>query len=210
MTTPPLVEVPSSSCAARIVMTLIRKDEVTESPFTFSGQSFLWPGERWMLEFYLPIITSRAVASDWIAFGLSLKGRYGRFLYGDPSAKIPRGIATGTPLVDGANLLGNILPTKGWTPNVTGIMKKGDYIQLGSGLSSRLHMVVADANSNGSGNASLSIEPAIVSSPVDSSAVVVNDAKGLFRLDSSSWSWTVEPGPKYPPLSFSALGVVDA
>lgn len=210
MTTPPLVDVPSSSCAAYVTMSLERKVEVTESPFTFDGQGFIWPGERWRIDFNLPNITSREIASDWITFGLLLKGKYGRFLFGDPSAKNPRGSASGTPLVDGADILGDAIPTKGWDPNITGILKKGDYIQLGTGLSSRLYMCTADVNSDGSGNASVPLVPGILTSPSDESAIVVVNPCGVFRLVDNTWSWSVGPGPLYPPLSFSAIGVVNA
>lgn len=209
MSIPPLVTVPSSSCAASVTMSLQRVVGVTASPFTLDTQSFKWPGEKWMIQFDLPTITRRAVASEWIAFALTLKGKFGYFLMGDPSARVPLGIATGTPVVDGSGSTGNILLTRGWTPNVTGILKAGDYIQYGTDENARLHMVVVDANSNGSGNAALTIEPAIRVSPTDGTAVVVNDAKGVFRLLDNTWAWSVLPGPKYR-ISFQAEEVTNA
>lgn len=207
MSVPPLITLPSSACIASVVMSIRRVVGMTESPFTLEQQVFKWPGEQWSMEFVMPPILHRITASDWIAFGVSLEGKWGRFLMGDPSAKQPRGVATGTPLVDGGSQTGNTLATKGWTAGVTGILLKGDYIQLGSGTSSRLHMVTANANSDGSGNASLAIAPALRASPADNDAIVVNEAKGLFRLNGNDFSWSVDPGPKYR-FSFSASEVL--
>ena len=50
-------------------------------------------------------------------------------------------------------------------------------------------MVVADANTDGSGNASLSIEPALRSSPSDTTTLTVSSAKGVFRLSSNDTGW---------------------
>lgn len=209
MTTPPLVTVPTSSCVASVIMTITRVIGNTVSPFTLEDQSFKWPGEAWSMDFNLPNITNKAIAGQWKAFGVALEGTYGRFLMGDPSARTPQGIATGTPLVDGGSQTGNTLLTKGWSNSVTGILKAGDYIQLGTGTGARLHMVMVDADSDGSGEASLTIQPALRSSPADNAAIVTTDAKGIFKLTNNSFSWSVSPGGIYR-FSFQAAEVVNA
>lgn len=203
MSTPPLLELPTSSCVASVIMTISRVVGYTESPFTLQGQTFKWPGERWSISFRMPPFVARGVAMDWVSFGAKLKGRYGLFLMGDPSAKKPRGVATGNPEVDGGGQVGNTLLTKGWTPNVTGIFLKGDYLQIGSGANSRLYMNVEDVNSDSSGNAALSLEPELRNSPADGAIIIVQNAKGVFRLTSNDFSWSVEPGPVYR-VSFEA------
>ena len=50
-------------------------------------------------------------------------------------------------------------------------------------------MVVADSNSDGAGNFSLDIEPALRTSPADNLAIVVSNTKGVFRLVSNETSW---------------------
>lgn len=205
----PNFEVAPDTCAASVVMNLTRVVGSTASPFTLEEQQFKWPGEMWTIDFRLPTFTSRKTAMQWVSFALNLEGTFGRFLMGDPSAKMPLGIATGTPQVNGAGQTGNILNTQGWTPSQTGIMLAGDYIQIGSGLSSRLHMVTADADSDGSGNASLRIVPALRYSPADGLALTVNNAKGLFKMSSNSTSWSVDPGKVYR-FAFQAQEVVSA
>ncbi len=68
---------------------------------------------------------------------------------GDPVNTSPRGAATGTPLVKGASQTGNTLTTDGWTTGVTGILKAGDWIQLGTGSTSTLHKLQQAADSDG-------------------------------------------------------------
>lgn len=209
MSTPPLLELPNSSCIASVTMTLSRVVGITASPFTLEEQAFKWPGEQWSLNFSMPPILNRRVASQWKAFALKLEGAYGRFLIGDPAARLPSGVATGTPLVDGGNQVGNVLATKGWTAGVDGILLAGDYFQLGTGTNARLHMLTEDANSDSNGDAILSFVPAIRTSPTDNQAVIVQNPRGVFRLRDNSFSWSVLPGPRYQ-LSFEAVEVVNA
>lgn len=209
MTTAPLLDLPESACASSMVMTLARVVGQSGSPYTLERQDFKWPGEAWSLEFTLPTFTDRETAEDWICFGLKLEGTFGRFLAGDPSSKKPRGVATGTPQVDGGGQSGNTLQTKGWSPNIIGILKKGDYIQLGTGTSSRLHKVVDDVNSDGAGKANLNIVPSLRTPPANSSAIVTNNARGVFSLVNNDFAWSVNPGQQRR-LGFSAVEVVNA
>lgn len=208
MSVPVLVTLPDS-CAATAVMGLEVVVGETTSPFTMNSQQYLWPGERWVLSFNLPAITSRALAAEWKAFGLKMKGKYNRFLCGDPLGKVPRGVATGTPVIDGAGQTGNVLATSGWTTGVTGIMLKGDYFQLGTGMSSTLHMLTEDANSDGSGDTLLNFEPSVKTSPADGAVITVQNPRGLFKLTSNSFTWAAAPGPVWR-MSFDAVEAIDA
>lgn len=204
-----LVDVPTSSCAAQVTMSIMRTVGRSTSPFTLETQSFRWPGEQWMIDFNLPPIINKEVANEWKAFAVKLRGSFNYFLMGDPSAKLPLGVATGTPQVASSNQTGNLLQTKGWTASVVGIMKAGDYIQLGTGVNSRLHMITADVNSDAGGLANLPLEPALRSSPALNQAVIVNNARGVFRLQDNTYSWNVTPGPRYQ-LGFTAVEVINA
>lgn len=85
----------------------------------------------------------------------------------------PSGVATGTPLVAGASQTGEYLVTDGWTPSITGILKAGDILSL-AGLNA-VRDVVEDASSNGSGQATLRLNPPIWAgaSPADNAALTV-------------------------------------
>lgn len=81
------------------------------------------------------------------------------------SGVAPRGAGGGTPRINGASLTGATIATDGWTPNIANVVVVGDVIRI-AGLSP-LFRITASANSNASGQATLSINPII---PVGSSA----------------------------------------
>lgn len=187
---------PASPGIARLRITPRSVVSMTQSPFTGQQQVYKHQGQWWEAEVTLPAM-SRAEAEVIIAFLLSLDGRYGTFLMGDPIGTAPRGIGTGTPLVNGGSQTGQDLVTDGWTTSQTGILKAGDWIQLGTGLNTKLHKVLADANSNGSGQATLTIFPKLRSSPADNAAITVNSTKGLWRLASNEMPYDIDEASTY-------------
>jgi hypothetical protein len=175
---------------------------VSQSPFTAVQQVYRYSGQFWEADITLPPM-KRADAEYWISFLLKLNGPYGTFLMGDPNGATARGVATGTPLVNGAGQTGNELVTDGWTTSTTGILKAGDYIQLGTGATSRLYKVLDDVNSDGSGNATLTVWPDLRSAPADNAAITVSNTKTTFRLNSAQTSWDINEATIYG-LTFGA------
>ena len=169
---------------------------ISSSPFTGQQQVYKHQGQWWEMEVTMPPM-KRGDAEDVAAFLLKLNGQYGTFLLGDPANTTPRGIATGSPLVKGASQTGDTLETDGWTPSITGILKAGDWIQLGTGSGSKLHKVLETVNSDGSGNATLTIYPNLRSSPADNAVITVNNAKGIWRLASNATDYNIETGQIY-------------
>lgn len=206
MSVPNLVDMPDT-CAATITMTLNSVVGENKSPFTFQSQFYDWGGQQWIADITFPPFNSRQKAAEWQSFGLQLRGKFGVFLMGDPLGKNPMGTALGNPVVDGSGQTGNILQTTGWTPNQIGALKKGDYIQYGSGINARLHFVLNDVNADASGNANINIAPQIRYSPLNGQQIIVNDPKGAFKLTENSWSWSASPGPLYR-IRFSAMEYV--
>lgn len=170
---------------------------VSESPFTFEQQVYVHPGQRWKANLTLPSM-KRVTADYWCAAITSLNGRQGTFLLGDPDAKLPRGAATGVPVVNGANQSGNTLATRGWTVNTTGILLTGDYFQLGLGGTARLYKVLSDVSSDGSGLATFSIWPNIRTAtlPGDGDSLFTTGAKTQFRMD-SGFMWDADQVSTY-------------
>lgn len=179
---------------------------VHTSPFTLSEQVQRHAGQRWGLSVSLPPM-KRDAAEEWIAFLVALNGIEGTFVMGDPAGAAPRGVATGTPLVDGGGQTGGVLNTKGWTASQTGILKAGDWIQLGSASAPRLHKVLTDADSDGAGLASLDIWPNLRASPADNDPITISSAKGLFRLAGNDQEWPVDEALFYG-IDFEAVEVV--
>lgn len=174
------------------------------SQFTGASQSQKHQGQWWEFDASLPPML-RADAEEWISFFLSLNGSYGRFLFGDPTGETARGIATGTPLVDGSSQTGDQLNIKGFTPNVTGILKKGDYFSIGSGLNTRLHKIIEnDLNSDSNGDVTARIWPDIRISPTDGDALDFTAPKGVFKLASNEMPFNLK-APSLYRVSFSGI-----
>ena len=162
---------------------------VSKSPFTGEAQVYAHAGMWWEAVLTLPQMT-RAQAEVWLAILVSLNGREGTFLAGDPLGATARGALGGTPLVNGGSQTGRTLAIDGASNSITGWAKAGDWMQLGTGSSTHLHKIVADANSNGSGQVSLEIWPALRSSPADNATVTMASTVGIWRLK-DSFSWTL-------------------
>lgn len=165
---------------------LISNTQAFTSPLSGTTQTLEMPGAHWHLRALFEGL-SDAQRRTMQAFLVQCRGAGGRFYYGDPAFLVngPTGNAGGTPLVNGASQTGTSLITDGWTVSQTPIMGTGDYFQFDNANGGReLHMVVADANSDGSGNATLTIEPAIRVSPADNAAITVTGAKCQMRLAS--------------------------
>lgn len=178
----------------------------SQSPFTYSGQVHAYAGQMWEADISLPPM-QRAVAEEWIAFLVSLRGRFGTFLMGDPAGRAPRGSAGGTPLVAGAGQTGQTLNIDGATAGQTGWLRAGDYIQLGAAGTATLHKVLADADSDGSGNVALDIWPGVRTSPADNAAVTVSNTVGRWRLSDNMTEWNIGLAHIYG-LQFSAMEAI--
>ena len=85
---------------------------------------------------------------------------------------------------------------------MTGTLKAGDYIQLGSGSSSKLHQVLVDQTGDGS----LEIWPDLREDYTDAT-VTYNNAKGVFRLATNITSWSINNSSTYG-ISFDAIEVL--
>ena len=197
---------PTHTGIRSVTLRAVNVTAASESVFTLRQQIFKHTGERWEAEITLPPM-ERADAEPWLGWLLSMRGREGTFLLGDPRAATPRGSAGGTPLVYGASQVGDSLSVDGCTVSQTGWLKAGDYIQLSSGAGASLHKVLDDANSSAAGVVQLDIWPAITTAPGDNTTVVTTSAKGVFRLSSSSQDWSNDDLAHYG-IVFAAVQVI--
>ena len=173
-----------------ITITPVSLVGLTESTFSLAGQGQVWPGQRWQLEMNLPQMI-KAKGEQWASWITALNWKEGCFLAGDSANKSPRGVGTGTPVVNGSGQSGYNLVTRGWTASTPGILLKGDWIQLGTGYSARLYKVMFDVNSDSSGNATLTIWPQLRTQPNDGDAITIAPAQGRFMLGGTkrpTWS----------------------
>ena len=146
------------------------------------------------------------ITADWVgltraqfapiqAFVLAQRGQWDTFTAALPAHKLPQGIATGTPLVNGANQQGRSLATRGWTANLAGVMKSGDF--LGIAGQTKVYMVTADANSDNTGSATLLIEPALLMVPSDNVSLVVRNVPLTLAMGGDTLESAVAPGSIY-------------
>jgi hypothetical protein len=185
-----------SQCVREITIRAKTIVGFNSSPFTGQQQVYKHQGQWWEAEMSFPPMR-RENAEEVAAFLIKLNGRFGTFLMGDPANTLPRGAGTGTPLVKGASQTGNELITDGWTANTTNILKAGDWIQLGTGSASRLHKVLQDVNSDGTGTATLTIFPNLRSIPADNLSIITQNPKGQWRLSTNDIEYNIQTGQFY-------------
>lgn len=170
------------------------------SPLSGSTQTLEFPGSKWVGVFTLPPM-KRAVASAWLSFFTQLRGAAGRFYGYDPTAKTPRGVASGSPLVNGASQTGTTLITDAWPINTANLLLPGDYFQVGS----ELKMVTSALSSNGTGSATITFEPPLRDAPSDNASIIYTNPVCVMRLsDDSQSGWDVNSLALYG-ISFSGV-----
>ena len=180
---------------------IVRSVAVNVSPFTMAQQSGDFGGSVWQTTVTLPPM-KRDEADEWQVFFMQLHGRYGTFLLGDPDAKTIQGAEDSSPTVNGAHSVGAYdIAIQGAKVSST-VFKKGDYVQFGTGATSKLHMVVADITSNASGNATLQIEPALKSALSDDATITYSSPKAVMRMDNNDLGWSADEISVYG-ISFS-------
>lgn len=167
---------------------LRRNVGMNRSPFTGAAQFYQWPFAVWEADLQLQS-GRRSVIAPLHAFIVSLRGSAGTFLMGPQHARLPRGTTNTSVLVNGTPAAGaTALPVDGMGASKT--MKAGDFIQLGTGADARLYMIVEDVTANGSGQATLTIEPGLRVAPADNDPVTVTNPQGAWRLADNAIGFT--------------------
>ena len=202
------LDFPASLKLKSAVVRLRKIVGVNTSPGSLIQQTYEWPGERWEVDLTLPLMTraNGAACAAWLG---SLRGPVGSFLMVPPGGATPRGSASGTPgtpQVDGAQAARQrTLPIKTGLGTVSGYLKAGDWIALGSGAGRRLHRVLADASLSG-GTATLDIQPALREAVADNATVTVANATGRFMLTSAAPDLAIDTAGRYQP---AVIGCVE-
>ena len=183
---------------------------VSRSPFSLKGQAQSWSGAIRFASVTVENL-NREQAEDWIGFLDSLHGTLGTFLFGDPHAVVPLGTGGGSPKVlavststrDVITINGG--PTGSTRPTW---LKRGDWIQLGTGLNARLYKVMQDVSVNSTGvSGNIILWPKFRINPVAGDTVIINNPKGLFRRANGSYSYSEDNGCKFS-LAFDIEEVI--
>ena len=203
------LSLPSVIGIAGIELRAVNAVAYSQSPFTFAGQAHAYSGQMWQADISLPAM-NRADAEEWVSFLISLRGQFGTFLLGDPAALTPRGLAAtlpGTPIVNGADQTGGSLNITGASRNKTNWLRAGDYLQIGTGLDSKLYKVLTNTDTDNSGNCTVDIWPHIRTAHANGASIITENTKGLFRLSSNETSWSVNEASIYG-ITFGAMEAI--
>lgn len=188
------LDTPTTIGIESIELRAVNAVATSQSPFTYKQQIISHGGQKWEASVTIPSV-HRDKAAQWKAMLVGLKGQTGTFLLGDPDYATPQGtvsscVLSGSAGDDSASVV------------MTGTLKAGDYIQLGSGSSAKLHQVLLDQDGDGT----LEIWPSL-RSDYTSSTVTFNSPKGVFRLSTNVTSWSINNASTYG-ISFEAVEAV--
>lgn len=197
-----LVTIPGYPGFSDISMTVVDAVAVVQSPYVPSqSQTQQWPGaDAWQAQITLPPM-DRETAAPWRAFFAECQGMANVFQIGDQGAgqgverwagnRRHRTLQGSNPVVDGATgnnpISSNVLYTKGWKASQYRIILPGDYLQIGY----RLYMVEGQlpVNSDANGKAQIQVYPSLRETPLDSTAIILTNPVGLFRLAENKRDW---------------------
>jgi hypothetical protein len=104
-------------------------------------------------------------------FIMKQRGSFETFTVIPPIVGSTTGTSLGTPLVKGASQTGRSIATDGWTADQSAgsLLKAGDYIKFAN--HTKIYNIVTDNSSDSGGNSTLTIEPALITSPADNGAI---------------------------------------
>ncbi len=188
------LDTPTTIGIESIELRAVNAIAVSQSPFTYKQQTVVHGGQKWEAAVNIPSV-HRDKAAEWKALLVGLKGQTGTFLLGDPDYATPQGT------VSSCTLTGNAGDDSAAVV-MTGTLKAGDYIQLGSGSSAKLHQVLLDQDGDGT----IEIWPSL-RSDYTGATVVFNSPKGVFRLSTNVTSWSINNASTYG-ISFEAVEAV--
>lgn len=187
----PTLTYPALSMSPSSFMMQLKANTVTfRSPLNGAVQTGELPGAMWLGEIRYDSLSEadRRTLHAWLS---QLRGMAGRFYLWDMAHPKPRGVATGTPLVNGGSQTGATLVTDGWTASVTNILLPGDYFSVNG----ELKRVVSATNSNGTGQATITFEPPLRASPSDNAALtLVQPTFTAMLADDDQDQYLVTPG----------------
>lgn len=147
--------------------------------------------QRWQFNVeYAPL--RRTKFMPLFAFAVAQRGQFETFTFIPVTLAKPQGIATGTPVVAGASQTGRAINTSGWTVSTTGILKAGDVLKFAG--HNKVYMQTVDADSDVSGNVTLTIEPALEESPADLEAITVNNVPFTVSFTGDNQEADTAPG----------------
>lgn len=143
-------------------------------------------GERVSAVLYFDNLTNakRAQILSWLLKMNGGENQVSMPLFGTQN----QGAFGGTPLVAGGSQNGNTLDIDGCSNNITDWGKAGDWFSVNN----ELKMLTDDADTNGSGETTLTFRPRLRSSPPNNDPIETSAPTGIFVLSGPQTSWSYD------------------
>lgn len=193
----PLIATPLTPGQRQVEWRMVSIAGQVTNPFTGKQQIQNWLSGYWEATVTMPTM-KRVLAESWISFMAQCQGISAVFYFGDGAGKNAQGSAIGQGVTSGSFQSEYTLTTKGWTPGQFALFSPGDWIQIGY----RLYKCMDSVSSDGNGNASFAIWPQLRENPPNGSAIITNNAQGLFRMKQNSLQYSINYDKTYT-MSFS-------
>lgn len=168
---------PSDVVPASSSLSWVDNTAVFISPLSGTTRTLSRPGGRWRQTLTVQNLQDQPTIE---AFAFRLNGAEHRALIPDFAYR-RKGAGGGTPRVHGASQTGLSLITDGW-PNSTLVLVAGDRI----GVSGQMLVVVSNATSNGSGQATLALAHPIRTAPSNDALIEIDAPTARYYLTNTA------------------------
>lgn len=139
------------------------------------------------------------------AFAVSQRGQYGSFYVVPVVLGLPQGTASGTPLAAGSGAAGSrSIATDGWSSGAS--LKAGDLIKFAG--HHKVYMITADATANGSGQATIAIEPGLHAAVADNEAITARNVPIRMAFSGDVQELPIA-GMTFASLTFDLIEVIE-
>jgi hypothetical protein len=157
----------------------IKSNQNTIISKSLSGKKLTRQIDNQKFSFTASIITAKRsdVYGELMAFIMKQRSSKENFTIIPPELEDARGNVSGTVLVNGVHAVGD---TTIDIDAMTGTLKAGDFVKFAS--HNKVYMVVADATADGSNEATITIEPPLITALADDSVVTYDNVPFTVHL----------------------------
>ena len=157
----------------------IKSNQNTIISKSLSGKKLTRQIDNQKFSFTASIITAKRsdVYGELMAFIMKQRSSKENFTIIPPELQDARGNVSGTVLVNGVHAVGD---TTIDIDAMTGTLKAGDFVKFAS--HNKVYMVVADATADGSNEATITIEPPLITALADDSVVTYDNVPFTVQL----------------------------
>lgn len=187
---------PASPAPARVSIGSVQPARVSLG-HSLKRNSRTLNAQRFSLKLIFAPMTQSQFAPIW-AHCIAQRGQYDTFTYALPSRVWPlRGAGGGSPAVNNQagspeelQTASRNVASSGWGNGVT-VLKAGDLVTFGG--HSKVYLIRSDVTSNGSGLATLPIEPALITGPAHGAAITISPVTFTCALEGDVQEFEAAP-----------------